>query len=139
MLKLYPQKVTFILSMIALCLVIANCLGLIAKAAGHDFLGGLVPLFDMDEEKNIPTFFSTFLAVIASGLLFAIGMARKQVERPWRLWIGLSLVFLLVGMDDFVAIHEHLNRPIRSLFHAKDIFYFAWIIPYGLFVMVLAG
>lgn len=138
MLKLRPNKLTLLLSIIAMGLFAMNCVVLLAKAAGYD-LGGLVPLFDMDQEQNLPTFFSTFLAVIASSLLLMIGLVRKQMQRRWGLWIGLSAVFLFVGIDDFVGIHEQLSRPIRSYMPTNDLLYFAWIIPYCLLVMLLAG
>lgn len=139
MLKLRPQSITLPLSLIALLLVIASCISLTAKATGYDYVGGLVPLFDMDQEKNLPTFFSTFLAVIASALLLAISAIKKKTVRPWKLWAGLSVIFLLIAIDDFTAMHEHLSRPVHDLFNAQGLLYFAWIIPYGLFVMVLAG
>lgn len=139
MLKLPPQKVTLLLAMAATGLLIVNCVFLLAKGLGYEHLWGLVPLFDLDQEKNVPTFFSTLLAVIASGLLLAISLARKQMARPWKLWVSLSALFLLVAIDDFIGIHEQLSQPVRELLDAKGLLYFAWVIPYAFFVMLLAG
>lgn len=139
MIKIRPKEVTLLLSTTAVFIVLAHCMSMFAKTAGHDYLGGLVPLFDMDREKNIPTFFSILLAMIASGLLCVITLAKRQSSRPWKLWAGLAAIFLLVAIDDFVGVHEQLSRPMRDMLNARGLLYFAWIIPYSLFVMLLAG
>ncbi|HYD32927.1 MAG TPA: hypothetical protein VEA39_00010 [Methylophilaceae bacterium] len=139
MLKLRPQRITLLFALMAAALLIANCGVLLARYLGYDHLGGLVPLFDMDLERNFPTFFAALLAVVASGLLLAISMVKKQMMRPWKLWASLSGIFLLVAMDEFIGIHEQLSQPLRELLDAKGLLYFAWIIPYGLLAMLLAG
>lgn len=139
MLKLHPQKITLLLSMAAAALLVANCGILLAKGLGYEYLWGLVPLFDLDQEKNIPTFFATLLAIVASGLLLLISLVKKQMQRPWKLWVSLSALFLLVAVDEFIGIHEQLTQPVRALLDAKGLLYFAWIIPYAFLTMLLAG
>ncbi|HYG32401.1 MAG TPA: hypothetical protein VD810_05365 [Methylophilaceae bacterium] len=138
MLKLSPQKITLLLSLTALALLTLNCTVLVVKGMGFE-LWGMVRLFDLDEEKNLPTFFSTALAIIASGLLLAITLIRRQMERSWKLWASLSALFLLVAMDEFIGVHEQLSAPLRDLLDAKGLLYFAWVIPYAFLVMLLAG
>jgi len=138
MLKLSPRKITLLLSLAALALLTANCAMLVMKGLGFE-LWGMVRLFDLDEEKNLPTFFSTALAIIASGLLLAISLIRKQMRRSWKLWASLSGLFLLVAMDEFIGVHEQLSTPVRDLLDAKGLLYFAWVIPYAFLVMLLAG
>jgi hypothetical protein len=139
MLKFRSYQLTRLLALAALGLLAANCAVLLAKALGYGHLGGLVPLFDLDQEKNLPTFFSTLLAILASGLLLVIGLARRQMARPWKMWASLSVVFLLVGLDEFIGMHEELSEPLRDLLDTQGLLYFAWILPYGLLVMLLAG
>ena len=139
MLKVRSQKVTLLFVIAAMGLLTINCGVLLAKDLGYEHLWGLVPLFDVDQENNIPTFFSTLLAIVASALLLAISLARKQMSRPWRLWASLSVLFLLVAIDEFIGIHEQLSQPVRELLDAKGLLYFAWIIPYAFLVMMLAG
>lgn len=139
MLKLRPHKFTLLLGFIALSLLSLNCAVLLAKGLGYEQLGRLVPLFEFGGEMNLPTFFSTLLAIMAAGLLVVITAARKQMQRPWKLWASLAAVFLLVAMDDFIGMHEQLSRPLRDLLDARGMLYFAWVIPYGVLVMLLAG
>lgn len=138
MLKLSPQKVTLLLSLTALALLTVNCAMLVVKGLGYE-LWGLVRLFDFDEEKNLPTFFSTALAIIATGLLLVISLIRRQMRRSWKLWASLSALFLLVAMDEFIGVHEQISAPVRNLLDAKGLLYFAWVIPYAFLVMLLAG
>ena len=139
MIKLSPQSITWPLSLVALLLIVANCFSLIAQAFGYHDVGGLVPLFDMDLEQNLPSFFSSFLAIVASALLLTNSIIRKKVSRPWKSWAGLSAIFLFVAMDEFIGMHEQLSQPMRELFDAHGLLFFAWIIPYGVLAMVLAG
>ena len=139
MLKIPPQKITFLLVMAATGLLIVNCGFLLARGLGYEPLWEVFSLFDLDQENNIPTFFSVLLAVMASMLLLVVSLSRKQMERPWKLWASLSVLFLLVAIDDFIGMHEQLSQPLRDLLDAKGLLYFAWVIPYALFVMLLAG
>lgn len=139
MLKLRPYQLTLLLSLAALSLLTMNCGVLLAKGLGYESLGGLVPLFDFGQERNLPTFFSTLLAILASGLLLLIAFARKQMARSWKLWASLAGVFLLVAIDEFIGMHEQLSEPLRNLLHTRGVLYFAWVLPYALLVMLLAG
>lgn len=139
MLKLRPDRFTLLLGFIALSLLTANCAVLLAKWLGHDNLGGVVPLFDFGGAMNLPTFFSTLLALIASGLLLAISAAKKQMQRPWKLWASLAGVYLLAAMSDFIGMHEQLSQPLQHVLEERGLLYFAWIVSYGLLAMLLAG
>jgi len=52
-------------------------------------------------------------------------------------WLGLALIFLFLAMDEALEIHEQFAGPVRS---ALDItsgpFYFAWVIPYGVALLI---
>lgn len=38
----------------------------------------------------------------------------------------------MLGIDEFSAWHERLIVPLRAAFQTSGVFYFAWVIPYGL-------
>jgi hypothetical protein len=64
--SLSPSVVARVLGAVAFLLVVASIGGLIAKFGfGHGSLKGLVRLFDLDGEENIPSYFSLLLDVIA--------------------------------------------------------------------------
>jgi hypothetical protein len=93
--------------------------------------------FDLDTEGNIPTWYSSTLLLLCSGLMFLIANL-QDVTSQQRYWLGLAIVFLILSLDEAAAIHEHLNGPVRSLLNSEDYLYFAWVIP-GIFFVGLLG
>ncbi len=42
-----------------------------------------------------------------------------------------------MAIDELAAIHERIVDPIRSIFHTSGFFFYAWVIPGGILVLVL--
>jgi len=130
----------------ALAFVIAGlvCANLIAVLyfrdyLQNDWLWGLVPLFNMDAESNIPTFFSTGLLLTCALLLGTIAALRSQERHPSAIkWAGLALVFLYVSMDEAAGIHGLLTEPTQRRLGVSGALSFAWVIPAMAAVVVLA-
>ncbi len=100
----------------------------------HEFLIDLlVHSFYTDAEANIPTYFNTIILFIPSLLFAAIAAWKYSVKDKFKLqWLGLSLIFLYLSLDEASVIHEKLIPPMRLLFNYErfgGIFYFAWVIP----------
>ncbi len=132
------QAAKFLLLLVA-GLVLANCAGLLSTYYfGHDYLRGLVPLFNLDNEKNIPTLFSTLLILLCALLLLLVSLIHRRRQQAAGNWLLLAAIFLFLGIDEFCSLHERLITPSRELFTASGAFYFAWIIPYGIGVVLLA-
>ncbi len=96
-----------------------------------------IQLFDLDHEANIPTVFSTSLLLSCSVILFFIGLRECAARRIYaRYWYGLSLILSLFSIDEFISIHERLTVPLRTALNLEGFFYYAWIIP-GLLLLIL--
>ncbi|MEP7272398.1 MAG: multidrug transporter [Acidobacteriota bacterium] len=140
--SLSASSITRVLGTVAGVLVLISTVGqLTAYLTGHNHIHGLVPLFYVDAELNIPTFFSTLLLLIASLLLTVITLLERNLAaaRVWQ-WALLAAGFLLMTADEAFSIHEALMVPTRDLlgegvFRA---FYFPWIVPAGVMILVLA-
>jgi len=105
----------------------------------HGRLGGLVDLFYVDAEANIPTAYSSFAWLLCSLTAAIIALTKKQAgDRFTQYWKGFALVFAYLALDELAAIHELFIGSMRSLFHASGLFYYAWIIPGGIFTLVFA-
>ncbi len=128
-----PKNVAICLGTIIIILFLAHTLGLISTFwLGNDHVFGLVPLFDLDQEHNIPTIYSSVSILLCTGLLSVIGIARKRKgERDYIYWIVLAVVFLFFSIDEIACIHEKLSVPIRNALNTSGFLYFAWVIPYG--------
>lgn len=97
----------------------------------------LINLFDVDMEQNIPTFYSSFQLVLASGLLLVIAKTSRLLDKSFWPWYGLSAIFLFLSIDEFVSLHEHLTNITRNLLHTSGYFYYAWVIPYTVALFTL--
>ena len=80
---LNPSVVARVLAAIAVVLVLASFGGQFSKfVLGHGNLKGLVALFNLDAEDNIPTHFSAMLLLFATLLLAIITVLNWQRGFP---------------------------------------------------------
>lgn len=140
--SLNPSSIARILGAVAFFLVFASTAGqLTVYLSGHEHVYGLVRLFNVGTELNLPAFFSTFILVFAALLLAIITvLEKKRMAAHVSHWAVLAFGFLLMAVDEAVSLHEMLVAPTRQLLGDGDLgaFYFAWVIPGIIIVLVLA-
>ena len=49
--------------------------------------------------------------------------------------MGLSLIFLFLGIDEQISIHELISKPTREILGTSELLYHAWVIPYGVLLL----
>ena len=140
--SLSRQTIVRILSATTFFLLVANVAGQVTKYGfGHDRAFGLIELFNVDREGNIPSFFSSSLLLLSSLLLALItALKRKCHDTRWPQWAILSFALLFMAVDEAAGLHERLNDPGKALLgHGpRGFFYMAWVI-FGIpFVLVFA-
>ena len=140
--SLNPTLVARVLGAVALALVLASLgLQLMVSLTGHAEALRLLPLFSLDAEKNVPSYFSAFLLLCSAILLAVITVREKRRAGTLTLyWAILSLGFLLMAVDEALSFHERLVQPLRDLFGTAlpSAFHFAWVIPGIAVVLLLA-
>ncbi len=105
---------------------------------GHDVLMGIIPLFNLNAEANIPTFYSSLLLFFASILLFILGSAYKNIDRWYtKYWYFLATIFLFLTIDEFSSLHERLGEFTKQALNTSGYLHFAWVIPYAVIVLVI--
>ncbi|EMR03866.1 hypothetical protein [Cesiribacter andamanensis] len=136
-----PKTVFGILcSVIALLLIMHLIFGVYANYYLNATAYGLVDLFNMDQEHNIPTLFSSLMLLTCSLLLLLIATAkRKDGNKEHWYWHGMAAVFLFLSVDEITSLHERFNGPIRNALETSGALHFAWVIPYALLLLALAG
>jgi hypothetical protein len=95
----------------------------------------LLDVFFFEFEKNIPSFFSAFLLVIAALLLKKVYVIYKSEEKKGAgYWRFLSNIFYFLALDEWVSLHENLNFLGSNFLHAPSwlIFYLPAILILGL-------
>jgi hypothetical protein len=141
--SLDPSAITRILGLMVCLLIFASIGGQLSTFVfGHDSLKGLIPLFNLRLERNIPTFFSMLLLLFSSLLLAIITLLNwKQKIPDVSKWAILSCGFLFMAYDEAFQVHEKLNRPFRMLLgdiNLGGLFVYSWVIP-GLLLVSLLG
>lgn len=141
-LSISPRFIVRLLAVVASLLLVASMIGQTMRFLfDHDYVYGLVPLFFVDTERNIPTFFTVLVALGNVMLLIIIGLNARQHSNAHHLyWFALAAGFLFLAYDEAFQVHEKLTEPVRALLGNKElgIFYLAWILP-GIVGVVLLG
>ena len=95
-------------------------------------------MFNLDVEKNIPSIYSALLLASSGFLLFLIAVKTKKLKKKFAThWLFLGIVFIFLAADEFFVIHEDWVEPIRENLNTSGLLYFAWIIPYIIFIVIL--
>jgi hypothetical protein len=88
----------------------------------------LLQLFDLDEENNLPTWYSEILLLTAWIFLWLCARKKRAHGDPWVYhWRGLTVGFLLMAVDEIASVHEAINSMIEM----------SWAIPAGIGVLVI--
>lgn len=132
-----PKLVLKFFLIIIAILITANSMGLIVKANFEPRTGFfLIEWFDVNIEGNFPTIYSSLAIMLASALLFFITIVNKEQSRPYLYWLGLAVIFLFLSVDEIASLHETLLSPVRKTLNTSVFFYYAWIIPYSIGLVV---
>lgn len=131
---------TLLLSMVLLILAHVATQSIRYHLGLHEFYG-LVRLFDMGTEGNLPTSFAAIQLLFAAVMLGLIGYSRRQAGDSYaRHWLFLALILFLMAIDELAGIHELTVRPLRELAPSlvTGLFYWAWVIPAMILVLVVS-
>lgn len=125
-----------LLSLVLFCIV-AQSLRFIG---GYTRAMGFIPQFALGMEHNVPTFFSSMLLLSAAALLGIITMTRHQhKESKVFQWGLLAVIFLYLAVDEAAGLHELLNYPVSIFTETGSVFYYGWVIPASVLVLIFAG
>ncbi len=163
LITIQPSKVTRILGFIVVLLVLANITVQIIKfVEWHIFLSkmfkflsyvqimkivawiptvrGLLHIFDMGTEHNVPAYFSTVIILFAAFLLNTIAAFKKKNGESYALhWRILAIIFVYLSMDEMIGIHELSSRPAQKFFGPGWLLhYYGWVIPGSILVIIFA-
>ncbi len=95
----------------------------------------ILRMFDVDQENNIPTVYSVLALFLTCLSLLVITHHHKQNKEPYVYWLGLTLAFFYLSVDEGSSIHDFI--AIRNLPVQWDILGFGWVVPYGALVLFL--
>ncbi len=124
------QKVIRILNYVFFLLILGNITACFFRfKLGYESLYGLIPEFYLDNEGNMPTYFSAIILLISAALLKVVASFKKIENDTYSLhWSILSLIFLYLSIDETAGVHELLTRPLREKFNFSGIFFYSWVV-----------
>lgn len=134
-----PSRVAATLLGVLLLLLTAHAVGLVLTYGFEQPWGfGLVPLFNIALEHNVPTFYASLLLLFNGFLFLSLWRLSSTLQEGKNVWLLLSLVFFFLAVDEFAMLHELLIVPVRRSLNVGGILFFAWTIPYTVAVIALA-
>lgn len=96
---------------------------------GYNYAKGLIPMFDLGGEGNVPTLFSFLLIAANAALLGCIAAdARRRDDAMALRWKLLAIIFVFLAVDEMVGLHELSGKPLRILLDASGAFTYAWVV-----------
>lgn len=136
--RLSPFSVFKLLLSTILLLLGGNILAIYFKFnSQHEIVLGAAQIFDFNREVNIPSIYSALTLLLCALLLFYVFWAKQFTGRSLYKWLVLSLIFLFLAFDEFSSFHEKIMVLLRDNYDLSGVFYYAWIVPYGIAVLLL--
>jgi len=138
-----PSRIVCILALAIALLVLASTgIKLFEFVTGRHHVYGLIRQFYLNNEGNIPTFFSTFLLLISTVLLALIAVTKKRNHDSYAInWVILTFIFLYLSLDEAASIHEMFSWPIMDILSRQPegpTYHLAWTIPFIALLLILA-
>jgi len=136
----FSKRVSLLLGAVVLSLFALHWAGVFASQAlgeEHFVARNLVKLFWVDLEYNVPAWFSSCLLWTCGFLMLGNGLLQQGEGAGFKAhWIILGIVFGLMSLDEAIAVHEWMIVPLREALDLGGVFYFAWVIP-AIVILVL--
>lgn len=137
--RIDARRLTGLLLAIVALLACAHVMAMVLRfVLGYNYAFGLIDTFNLNFENNVPTFFSAFLLVFAAVLL-AVQAGIESGLRSAVYWRWLAVIFAFLAVDEDASLHELLIDPLRTALSLGGPLQFAWTIPYGVLLIVLAS
>lgn len=139
MISLSPKRITQFLLFLVFGLTVASLTGQVYKySRGSENSTELIQKLNVDGEYTIPSIFSSLALLSCAIILAKIAVNQKKIQDKYtRHWIGLSIIFLYLAIDETISLHEQLIPPLRKALNAGGLFYYTWVIPGIIFVLVI--
>jgi hypothetical protein len=139
-----PRKVALVLTLVVLSLILAHVgVQYLKFFHGHDVQLGFLHKLSVNEENNLPTWYSSSALLLSAMLLAVIGLANKREDNLYTLhWLGLAAIFLYLSLDEAASLHEYsassLMPMLETIGYFHGFLYFSWVIFGAIFVLIVA-
>ncbi|HEX2153882.1 MAG TPA: hypothetical protein VHL52_07885 [Acidimicrobiia bacterium] len=95
-------------------------------------------LANVDAENAFPTWLAAVLMTGAAGLSAVLGRDEHRREGSYaRHWYVLAAIMAVLSVDEVAALHEATAGPLRAALDLSGLFYYGWVVPALIGVVVL--
>jgi hypothetical protein len=139
-----PKKLALVFTLVVLSLILAHVgVQYLKFFQGHNYLLGFERQLNLDNENNLPTWYSSSALLLSAILLAVIGLANKREGNPYaNQWLVLAAIFLYLSLDEAASLHEMAGRLLKPMLQAAGYFhgflYFTWVVFGAIFVLIVA-
>jgi uncharacterized membrane protein YhaH (DUF805 family) len=125
------RRVATVVAAVVAILVVLGAAAAVARARDLAFPGakGLLALFHLDSEFNVPAIVSVLGLAACGVLLMIVGACLAQRALPdatrWR-WLGVG--FLYLALDEGARVHERANAVVNELGISLPALRFGWVL-----------
>jgi hypothetical protein len=99
-----------LLLVVVLLLTASTLVKSVNVAWGNDYILGLLRLLWVDQEGNLPTWFSSTTLLVGAILAIIIARTTRHDGRPHVSWHVLGGLLLVLAIDEVAGMHEILAR-----------------------------
>lgn len=122
------QKIKQFLYLTFLIQLIFNLSVVFLTEAGHTNFYGFKKFF-FDDEESVPTYFSAINLLFTGILLAIITNFKSKLNDPFtRQWKLLSVIFVILSIDEIAGFHEMIIDPMVRTFNFSAYLRFPWVI-----------
>jgi hypothetical protein len=145
------QRISWPMAALLLTPVVLTSVSLFARVSWRWLDGDLIRLVDVTSERNIPTWYSSgvlLLAGVSAAGIFVFTRGRAA-RAEGLVWLAVAVLMLLMSLDELVSLHEQLGRALQPAIQDEararagtsldGILGTGWIIPGVLVVVALAA
>ncbi|HEY9771525.1 MAG TPA: hypothetical protein V6C71_24025 [Coleofasciculaceae cyanobacterium] len=124
-----PKKIAKFLTLIVVGFTLVNLAGFfIQYVLGFRRLDRFIGLLNVGDDSSIPTWYSSFALLICATLLMVIAIVKGRRKEPYFChWAMLSIIFMVMSIDEVVMIHENMGDILGESFK-NGFFYYSWVI-----------
>tara|TARA_B100000003_G_C10855206_1_gene340734 strand:+ start:223 stop:921 length:699 start_codon:yes stop_codon:yes gene_type:complete len=131
--KVFFQINLKIILFLILSSIIFSSIAYIFPSKFPDIKGSLAYYFSLGNENNVPTAYAGLSILLSSLILYVNYLLEKSKNKKYFKY--LTFIFLYIATDEVFDLHNKVSK-FFDFGDNLSIFYYSWVIPYGIFTIV---
>ena len=127
-------------TVIALLTLGQACIVVVRLYFGYEGSCGIIPLFQLNPEANIPTWFQSANLLMCSLFAGSIAAGEWRKQSPLRAGWAVTAFFLMAfSLDETAQLHDGLSHFSKRFQFQSNLLRYPWVIAGSVFVVFFAA